>query len=243
MPGQGEWFLSVNGARVGPLTRDQLVAQLWKQERPHDVMVWSSGMPHWVAAGKVTEFAAELPPVPRGAPIAPPPAASQPVAPPSPPLAPRPTIQPTAASVQSPVPATVGGSSNGWIIALVLSSLVAFGSCSLAANPGQYAASTGGLLDTNYTEVTRRQRSGGTTSKSYDVTYRFSVAGRTYTGSDKVYQEPQVRACRVWYDPANPHDNGLRARKDAGAYVMVTLVAFGAAVISLRGWIRSRRSS
>lgn len=66
-----------------------------------------------------------------------------------------------------------------------------------------------GTLNPNYTKVTKtvRVRWVPISKTTYEVTYRFQVAGKTYDGHDSWNFEPTERAIVVTYDPDDPSNN------------------------------------
>jgi hypothetical protein len=81
------WFLAVGGTQYGPFVKEQLFPMIATQQFSAQTMVWSEGMPAWMVASTVPDFAPWFAPV-ANAPVAMPPAttppAMPPVAPPTP---------------------------------------------------------------------------------------------------------------------------------------------------------------
>lgn len=61
------YFIGVNGKQYGPYTIDKLKEMIPTKQFTEQTIVWTSGMPNWVAANQVEElallFAPEMPPV------------------------------------------------------------------------------------------------------------------------------------------------------------------------------------
>lgn len=65
MPEQG-WYITVEGAREGPVNLEALVQRIMQSPDPAHVLVWSEGFPAWVPPSEVPEVARKMPPpVPR----------------------------------------------------------------------------------------------------------------------------------------------------------------------------------
>jgi hypothetical protein len=61
------WFILDGEQHRGPLTADELVKELIKGRRPHNVPIWREGLPGWQAASLVPEIREMLPPLPPSA--------------------------------------------------------------------------------------------------------------------------------------------------------------------------------
>ena len=65
---QKQWFAAIGGKQTGPLTRDQINAQIISGGISKETYVWQEGMAQWERAGSIPEisnqFRAMPPPLP-----------------------------------------------------------------------------------------------------------------------------------------------------------------------------------
>ncbi|PZU87904.1 MAG: hypothetical protein DI527_18215 [Chelatococcus sp.] len=59
-----QWFYAALGAKVGPISRDDLIAELGKRLDGRDVLVWRQGLADWTRAGNLPELTLAPPPLP-----------------------------------------------------------------------------------------------------------------------------------------------------------------------------------
>jgi len=64
------WHYMKNGAQTGPATTEELKALLSSGAVKGDTLVWREGLPAWVAANTLSEFAGVVPAMPPSAPAA-----------------------------------------------------------------------------------------------------------------------------------------------------------------------------
>ncbi|CAO5158202.1 Band 7 protein [Frankia sp. AiPs1] len=64
LPTAEQWFVGVNGQRLGPFDRGQLGQRAAAGEVRHDTLIWTAGMAQWTPAGQVAEVAPLLANVP-----------------------------------------------------------------------------------------------------------------------------------------------------------------------------------
>ena len=67
-----KWYFAKDGTSHGPINLEDLRRDLNRGELAADTLVWNESMPNWQAASSLPEFRASPPPLPAGAPPAPP---------------------------------------------------------------------------------------------------------------------------------------------------------------------------
>ena len=64
LPGTTQWYLGLEGQRVGPLNPTEVAAKLAAAEATADTLVWRAGMSDWTRLADVPELATTPPPLP-----------------------------------------------------------------------------------------------------------------------------------------------------------------------------------
>jgi hypothetical protein len=126
---EADWFYSIAGRRMGPLSLAELSRAIASFPNAANVLVWRSGLPSWTAAGSVPELAVLLPP-------------------------PVPIHQSQAVSLSPP--ALLGRLSPKFALYATLLATALLAAVLLAKSAGgTYDASGRGVLASQYTKVTR----------------------------------------------------------------------------------------
>lgn len=94
----------------------------------------------------------------------------------------------------------------------------------------EYDSSAQGLLNNEYTEITKTENSS--TTHSYRVSYRFATGGRTYSGTDEIVYEPTDAAATVYFTAARPEENGLYPTHWNNIALIVAGIAFVVVLIA-----------